>query len=299
MIVDHLRVFAAVAEHRNFSRAAEALNISQPGVSQHIRSLEQEFDSKLINRSPKRVQLTEAGELLYTRARKILRLYDEARQEIDALKHVVTGSLRIGASFTIGEYILPRLLADYAKQYPQVDIHSTIANTVEVVHGVRHDQFHIGLIEGHTDASDLSVEPFMEDEMILVAPHDHPLAHKPFNLHALQDQTWVWRETGSGTRNFSDQLIAEWNLRVGRSFMFSSSQSIKEAVAAGLGIAFLSRWIVRRELEAGEIVDIGIGGSKLTRSFAIVRSASLEGSKAVEVFVQKVRHAAESISFRN
>ncbi|SEG28815.1 LysR family transcriptional regulator [Paenibacillus sp. UNC499MF] len=295
MIVDHLRVFAAVAEQRHFSRAAEALNISQPGVSQHIRNLEQEFGAKLMIRSPKQVKLTEAGELLYARAKKILRLYEEARQEIDALQHVVTGSLKIGASFTIGEYILPRLLADYAKHYPKVDIHSTIANTVEVVQGVRRDHFHIGLIEGAADAPDVEIEPFMEDEMILIAPRDHPLTREPFKLHALQNQTWVWREPGSGTRDYSDRLIAEWQLGVKRSFMFSSSQSVKEAVSAGLGIAILSRWIVRKELESGEIVHLGADGRRLTRTLTMVRRAAGENSKALEIFVQKVRDAHESM----
>src|SRR4051812_3861590 len=114
MIVDIMKVFVTVIEQKNFTRAAEILNISQPNVSLHIRNLENEFGTKLIHRSPKQVQITEAGQILYRHAKQILLHFEEARHEINDLRHVVTGKLRVGASFTIGEYILPKVLAEYA-----------------------------------------------------------------------------------------------------------------------------------------------------------------------------------------
>lgn len=134
MIVDTLKVFVTVVEQSNFSRAAEILNLSQPGVSLHIRNLENEFGVKLLHRSSKQVKTTEAGHILYARAKQILSQYEAASEEISLLRNEVTGSLKIGASFTIGEYILP-VYSQFVNQYPQVDVHVNIANTEEIAHG--------------------------------------------------------------------------------------------------------------------------------------------------------------------
>lgn len=133
MIVDTLRVFVTVAEQSHFSKAGELLNLSQPGVSLHIRNLENELGAKLLHRSPKQVRLTEAGTILYKHAKQILAHFEEANQEIQMLQDEVTGSIHIGASFTIGEYILPSKLAEFANQYPQVKLQVTIGNTEEII----------------------------------------------------------------------------------------------------------------------------------------------------------------------
>lgn len=289
MIVDTLKVFITVVEQSHFSRAAEMLNLSQPGVSLHIRNLENELGTKLIHRSPKHVKMTEDGEILYVRAKQILSLYEEAKQEINERRNVVTGTLKVGASFTIGEYILPRILAEYATQYPRVKVEVMIDNTEEVIQKIRSNQLDIGLIEGQVTHADIKVEPFMEDELIIIAPSNHPLSQlQAVKADMLQNQVWIWRETGSGTRAYSDQLIQDLNLQVKRFFIFSSSQSIKEAVAAGLGIAMLSHWTVRKELETGEIKIICIKNRKLTRQFSIIQGKHTIASKAKEVFLQKV-----------
>lgn len=153
MIVDTLRVFVTVAEQSHFSKAGELLNLSQPGVSMHIRNLENELGAKLLYRSSKQVRLTEAGSILYKHAKQILAHFEEASQEIHMLQDEVTGSIHIGASFTIGEYILPAKLAEFANQYPQVKIQVTIGNTEEIIGGVRSNDLDIGFIEGEAHAS--------------------------------------------------------------------------------------------------------------------------------------------------
>ncbi|MBD0383014.1 LysR family transcriptional regulator [Paenibacillus sedimenti] len=289
MIIDTLTVFAAVCEQRNFSRAAELLHISQPGVSQHIRNLEDELAAKLLHRSPKQVKLTEAGEILYKRAKQILALYDEAKQEINLLQHTVSGSLKIGASFTIGEYMLPRLLAEYANQYPQVDAVVNIGNTLEIVQSVRDNDLDIGLVEGQVQDTELHITPFMKDELILIAPPSHPLSgERAVNPDRLQNQIWILRESGSGTRAFSDQFIHDAGLRIKRSYVFNSSQGVKESVAAGLGIAILSRSIVRKELESGELSEIPLKGNAFTRDFFMISKHNHSPTMAMNVFIQKV-----------
>ncbi|OBZ14066.1 LysR family transcriptional regulator [Bacillus sp. FJAT-27264] len=290
MITDALRVFVTVAEQRHFSKAAELLNLSQPGVSLHIKNLENELGAKLLHRSPKQVSLTEAGSILYRHAKRILSHYEDARQEIQLLRDEVTGSILIGASFTIGEYILPGKLAAFAGQYPQVNIQVTIGNTQEIIGAIRGNQLDIGFVEGEVQASaDLEIIPYMKDEMIVVAPSDHPLSQSVVVEQAmLQNQVWVLRELGSGTRAFSDHFIQETGIEAKRSHVFTSSQGVKEAVAAGLGIALLSRWVVRKELAAGEITELRIRQLQLERSFSIIRHKEHSRSMAVDVFLQKL-----------
>lgn len=289
MIVDTLRVFVTVAEQSHFSKAGELLNLSQPGVSLHIRNLENEFGAKLLHRSSKQVSLTEAGIILYRHAKQILAHYEEANQEIRMLQDEVTGSIHIGASFTIGEYILPAKLADFANQYPGVKLQVTIGNTEEIIGGIRSNQLDIGFIEGEAHANDLIVTPYMKDEMIIIAPSNHPLLETSFvDQIMLQNQVWVLRELGSGTRAFSDHFIQKEDISIKRSYVFNSSQGVKEAVSSGLGIAMLSRWIVRKELASGEISVLRIRNNHLERQFSIIRHKENTSSMATNVFIQKL-----------
>ncbi|SFL54628.1 transcriptional regulator, LysR family [Paenibacillus sp. 1_12] len=291
MIVETLRVFVIVTEQRNFSRAAELLNLSQPGVSLHIRNLENEFGAKLMHRSPKLVKLTEAGEILYKRAKQILSLHQEAKQEIQLLNEKVTGSIQIGASFTIGEYILPRVLAQFAAQFPEVEMSVTIANTEEITQALKANKLDLGLVEGNVASSGMIITPYMKDEMILFTSAEHPLASKktvkPDMLH---DHIWILREIGSGTRAFSEQFIQAAGISIKRSYVFNSSQGVKEAVSAGLGIAILSRWIVRKELESGELCQITVIPKLLERNFWMLRNHDHASTMAVNMFIQKLIH---------
>ncbi|WP_211747160.1 LysR family transcriptional regulator [Paenibacillus sp. Marseille-Q4541] len=291
MITDALKVFVTVAELRHFSKAAEILNLSQPGVSLHIRNLENEMGAKLFHRTSKQVRLTEAGEMLYKRAKQIMLLYDEAKQSIRLLQHEVTGHIRLGASFTIGEYILPRMIAEYAKQYPHVEIQVTIRNTEEIMRGLREGILDIGLVEGKVSTSEWVVTPYMKDKMILVAPSNHPLAtERVVEPLQLQDQIWVLRESGSGTRAFSDQFIEEYALRVKHTYSFYSSQGVKEAVVAGLGIALLSEWIVQKEIKYREIAQIHLIQHQMEREFSMVHAANLETTLALRMFIGQLQN---------
>jgi len=289
MIADPLKIFVTVAELKNFSRAAEELFLSQPSVSLQIRNLENELGSKLINRSPKHLELTQSGEILYGIAKQILLLYDKAKQEIEQLTTTVTGSLKVGASYTIGEYILPFALAEFSDQYPNVDIEASIGNTVEITQAVRSNHLDLALVEGEVHNSDLDIQALMDDEIILVVPNQHALARLPIvTADHLQDRVWILRETGSGTRDFSDKLIKDWKINVKKSHIFGSSQAVKQAVIAGLGIALVSSWIVRKELKAKELTAIRIKGKKLIRTFSIIRPRNSEMSKAMSTFTENL-----------
>ncbi|WP_058300711.1 LysR family transcriptional regulator [Gorillibacterium timonense] len=292
MVAETLRVFVTVAEQRHFSRAAELLNLSQPAVSLHIRNLEHEIGAKLLHRSPKQVSLTEAGDILYKRSKEILALYDQGKEEIRLLHERVSGVIHIGASFTIGEYLLPRLLADFARQYPEVEIEVTIANTEEIAQALKANVLDIGVVEGEVSPEKFQLTFYQKDEMLLVASKDHPLhSKKSVRPDMLQDQVWVFREHGSGTRSYSDHFIREAGLRVKKAYVFNSSQGVKEAAAAGLGISLLSRWIMRKELESGEMLALPLTPRLPKRDFWIIRNKDHSSTLAVEMFIRKLLQA--------
>lgn len=293
MALDTLRAFVTVVEHKNFSRAAELLHLSQPGVSLQIQSLENELGATLLHRTSKSVTPTKAGELLYERAKEILALYEEALQEIHLLQNTVSGSLQIGASYTIGEYILPKMLARFTRRYPEVEIAVKIANTDEIVRAVRSGELEIGLVEGAVSFKDLKIEAFMRDEMVLVASPVHPLGELTVSADQLQDQAWILRESGSGTRKYSDQFIEEHGLRMKRHYVFSSSQGVKEAVSNGLGIALLSSWVVRKELQTGDLREIRLKNKRFYRHFSLVLPQSAAPKKATSVFWQLAKKERE------
>ncbi|MCZ0875284.1 selenium metabolism-associated LysR family transcriptional regulator [Peribacillus sp. AS_2] len=291
--MDPLKVFVTVIELKNFSRAGDILNLSQPGVSLHIRNLENELGTKLIYRSPKQVQITEPGKILYRHAKQMLNHYETAKREINEFNNVVSGTMKIGASFTIGEYYLPKVLAEFAAQYPMVDIQIIISNSNDVIQGIRSNKLDIGLIEGETDYKDIDVMPFMNDEMIVVVPPDHPLSQMDFiEGNMLQNQTWVLREQGSGTRTYSDKLLSSLELNIKKTFIFTSIQGVKEAVMAGLGIALLSRLTVQKELKSNELKTFHLKNEPLIRPFSIVKKLDFEASKAMELFLRKVEEFA-------
>ncbi|USK77280.1 selenium metabolism-associated LysR family transcriptional regulator [Peribacillus frigoritolerans] len=291
--MDPLKVFVTVIEQKNFSRAGDILNLSQPGVSLHIRNLENELGTKLIYRSPKQVQITEPGKILYRHAKQMLNHYETAKREINEFNNVVSGTMKIGASFTIGEYYLPKVLAEFAEQYPMVDIQIIISNSNDVIQGIRSNKLDIGLIEGETDYKDIDVMPFMNDEMIVVVPPDHPLSQMDLiEGNMLQNQTWVLREQGSGTRTYSDKLLSNLELNIKKTFIFTSIQGVKEAVMAGLGIALLSRLTVQKELKSNELKTFHLKNEPLIRPFSIVKKLDFEASKAMELFLRKVEEFA-------
>ncbi|CAH0154035.1 HTH-type transcriptional regulator CysL [Peribacillus sp. Bi96] len=291
--MDPLKVFVTVIEQKNFSRAGDILNLSQPGVSLHIRNLENELGTKLIYRSPKQVQITEPGKILYRHAKQMLNHYETAKREINEFNNVVSGTMKIGASFTIGEYYLPKVLAEYAAKYPLVDIQIIISNSNEVIQGIRSNQIDIGLIEGETDYKDIDVIPFMKDEMIVVVPPVHPLSQMDIiEGDMLQNQIWILREQGSGTRTYSDKLLSSLELSIKRSFIFTSIQGVKEAVMAGLGIALLSRLTVQKELKSNELKTFHVKNEPIIRPFSIVKKKDFEASKAMELFLRKVEEYA-------
>jgi len=302
LITDTLEIFKKVAEEKSFSKAAEDLFLSQPAVSSHIRNLENEFGTKLIYRSSKHVDLTPAGEILYEQSCKIINQYQEAKEKINQIQSVVSGNLRIGASFTIGEYILPELVSQTATRYPNLNINVTIGNTEEIAQGLRHNRLDVALVEGKITGKEFILEPFMVDEMVLIALPSHSLAKmKSVGAQDLEDQVWILREGGSGTRESSDRFIETLKIPVKHSYVFSSNTGVKAAVLNGLGIALVSKLIIQKEIKAGELAIIPLEQNlpRLSREFIIARGQETYVTKASEVFLMELSHYSQDNHHEN
>ncbi|AWB46371.1 LysR family transcriptional regulator [Paenibacillus sp. CAA11] len=281
-----LLVFVTAAEKGNFTRAAEELHMTQPAVSQYIRSLEQAVGTKLLDRTSKYVKLNPAGKVVYDHAKQILSLYTRMQSLVDDLLHTAGGPLVIGASYTYGEYVLPRLIGRLQKEYPRIRPFISIGNTQEIAESVLEHRLDIGIVEGEYRDARLKVEPFAEDEMYLMVAADHPLATRErVDFAEVAEENWILREPGSGTREAAERLFGELGSRPKRTMEFGSTQLIKESVEAGLGIALLSSHTVSKELKLGTMRMLRIGDSCVRRPFYWVQRNSDTEPKAVRVFI--------------
>ncbi|WP_059171702.1 LysR family transcriptional regulator [Bacillus sp. FJAT-27445] len=287
MYYDALKTFITLAEVGNFTKTSEFLHISQPSVSLHIKNLEKEFQTELFRRSPKSVQITPTGEILYSRAKQLIAIYEQAKDEILEHHNSVQGKLIIGASFTIGEYILPELLLMVKKDFPELEFQIVIGNTDEIVNYVQVFKVDIGLIEGQTNEKELIVHPLMEDELFIISPNSHPLAGKGgVAIKDLQNQAWVTREEGSGTREYLNHFIRSNGLKVKSLLTISSNQGIKESIIKGLGLSLLSHSVIEREVKHGDLSIIRLKNQTFTRTLSYIYSPIMRNKRSVEAFIQ-------------
>lgn len=289
MYYDSLKTFVTLVEVKNFTKTAELLLMSQPSVSLHIKNLEKEFQTKLLVRSPKFLKVTPTGDILYERAKQIITIYEQTKQDILEHHHSLKGELKIGASFTIGEYILPSLLFDLHQDFPQIEFQVVIGNTDEIVQLVRLFQVDLGLIEGQTNDKELSVHPFMQDTLFLVAPNNHPLATMDeVTIADLQNQAWITREVGSGTREYLSHIIRSNGLKVQSLLTISSNQGIKETVINGMGLSLLSYRVIERDLQHKNLSIIPLKNQSFKRTFSYVYSPVMENKNNVQTFINSL-----------
>ena len=289
MYYDALKTFITLVEIKNFTKTAALLNMSQPNVSLHIKNLEKDFQTTLIERSPKSLKITPTGDLLYDRAKQIIMIYEQTKQEILEHHQLIKGELKIGASFTIGEYILPSLLIKLQTDFPELEIHVVIGNTEEIVELVRLLEVDIGLIEGQTNDKNISVKAFMKDELFIVASPNHPLAQKEkVTISELQNQIWVTREDGSGTREYFNHVISVNGLKLKSVLTISSNQGIKEILMNEYGLSLLSESVIKRDLQHGNLAIIPLKNLSFSRTLSYVISPIMKDKKNVNTFINYI-----------
>jgi LysR family transcriptional regulator, transcriptional activator of the cysJI operon len=296
-----LRVFRAVAHHLNFRMAAEELLLTQSAVTQQIKALESELDAPLFDRAGGRVSLTAEGTALLPFANRLADLAEEARQAVAAANGASAGRLALGASQTIGQYLLPKLIAGFLQQNPKVEITVMGGNTQTILEGLVEHRVQLCLIEGPPMRRDVHLDPFMEDHMVCVVPADHPWAEKEVDLQQLQQATLVTRELGSGSRRIVEQAFEQAGVDVKKlrtAMTFDSTEGLLSAVEAGLGIAFVSRWAVRNQLALGTLKLARVRGLNLARMFSLATVAGPEPAGLTRTFHRFVLEHAEQLAPR-
>ena len=255
----HLAIFHAVAETGSVSAGAAQLRISQPAVTRQLQLLEAALGSTLVDRLPRGVRLTESGMLLYDYAQRIFALENEAEHAVREMRQLYTGELAIGASSTIGNYLLPPLLAEYRRRYPGVEISVEISNTHAIESNLLNRRLALGLTEGLLKSPELHAEIFLQDQIVPIASAHHPLARqRRISDQALTRETLLLRESGSGTREFVDLMLQRRHLKFARSICLGSTEAIKKMAAAGGGVAFVSRLAIEAELNSGMLKMLAI-----------------------------------------
>ncbi len=274
--LQQLEAFARLVEERSFSEAARRMLLTQPSLSKHIRNLEDLAGCILVTRNRTGVSLTPEGSILYGYARRILRLRDEAREKIELARESVSGQVFAAASTIPATYLLPPVLTVLHRNHPDIKVHVTTGDTDSVIHMVLAGQAELGFIGSPVQDRRLMSEPVWDDELVCVVHAGHPWAASgEAGMAELLQEPFVVREKGSGTRAvFERHLQAAHAKGLERLHVVSemgSSEAVKEAVIAGLGVSFLSIHAVRREIEMGILVRIRIRGMEIRRPFHLIR----------------------------
>lgn len=273
-----LVVFRAVAQQCSFRKAAEELYLTQPAVSLQIKALEEDLGLQLFDRSGARVTLTPAGKALLDYAKESSALLLRAEHALAALNGNHAGRLALGASTTIAQYVLPRLLSDFRREHPRVHPTLLIGNTEHIVRALAQRQIELGLLEGPARSRDIKTEPFLVDELVFIVSGSHEWAERAsIACREITSVPLVMRERGSGTRQVIELALKHHRIRAGAlqvAMELDSTEAIKSAVEAGLGAGFVSRWALARDLRVGQSLRVlPIEGLRIRRDFHLARLA--------------------------
>jgi DNA-binding transcriptional LysR family regulator len=281
-----LRTFKAVADLNSFSLAAQKLRLSQPSVSYQVKELEEALGLPLLDRLGKRVQMTEAGTTLYGYARRTLDLLDEAALALEEMRGIKRGNLRVGASTTVGIYLLPAALGAFKKLHPGLVISLEIGTRARVQEQVLRNELDLAVVGPALKDSELTILPFLSDELAVVAPAGHRLAGRHgLSLKDLQDQPFVMREPASGSRWSLEKAARKAGAKLTVAMELGSNGAIKHAVESGLGLAVLSRYACALELAGGRLVELDVRGFPIRRDWHIVHLRRRRLPASVNAFI--------------
>ncbi|TEB15396.1 HTH-type transcriptional activator CmpR [Pelotomaculum sp. FP] len=244
-----LKIFYTVARHLNYSRAGEELALSQPAVSRQVAALEKSLGLELFVQKGRHVELTDAGRSLFDYADRIFDLADEAERAMSQFKDLERGQVLIGASTTIGSYILPPVLRAFQERYPKIELSLHLANSATVEQMVTARKLDLGLVGGLGRNQALHIEPYFQDDLVMISSHKHPYNRKEeVSTEDLHKETLLWREKGSAVRTLVERFLSDNQYLFKNQMEVSDTETIKHMVIAGIGIAFVPKRAVRQEL---------------------------------------------------
>ena len=283
-----IRIFHTVARLGSFSRAAEALDISQPAVSIQVQELEKSFNIPLLHRKSRGLQLTEAGEIVYGYAQRIFSLSSEMQGAIQDIHGLNSGHLTIGASTTPGEYILPVAIGRFRQQYPHIQIELKISNTRTIVNQILQRELDMGMIGSHLESNngELETSTYVMDEIVLVASPSHPIATRGrISLSEVMEEGLVLREEGSATRQAAEECFARLGIEPRIAIELGSNQAVKLAAQTGVGIGVISHLGIAAELKAELLCVLPVNGWRCTRPLTLAYLRERRLSPAQRAFL--------------
>lgn len=288
-----LRVFHAAAKHGSFTRAASLLNMTQPAVTFQIRQLEDDLNARLFDRRHNNISLTEAGRVAFDYAERIVMLYEEMSEQVKQITGDRSGSATLGASTTIAEYLIPALLGEFRAQFPEIQVRMRVGNTDAVVAMVEDNLIDLAIVEGYVTNKQLEVHACQLDELVVLLPPKHPAAEgECFSAQALLQEAYITREEGSGTRSVIEAYLQEQDIdpkRLDVAMELGSTEAIKGAVEAGLGVSIASRATALKEIRLGSLVALPLQPA-LQRQFWFVHRAQKFRSCLVSELFQFAKH---------
>ena len=286
----HLKTFCAVYEKQSFTKATDIVHRTQPSISAQIAELEKYYGTQLFIRKGREVTPTESGKILYRYAQRILKLADKTRDDLDEFGGKIRGDVAVGASTIPGTYILPQLMSDFKREYPDVHVSICISDTKEVIERILDGQLEVGTVGEKIQDKRLEFRPLAEDQIVLVAPSNSPMAKKRFvTLDVLKKEPVIVRENGSGTRGTVQKALEKKGFRwkdQNVAMELGSTEAAKNGVVAGLGLSFLSKWAIQREKKLGLINEVSVKGFNIQRHFYLVLHKGWPLSRSSKVFLE-------------
>ncbi|NDJ57074.1 LysR family transcriptional regulator [Enterobacteriaceae bacterium 4M9] len=277
-----LEVFAEVLKSGSTTQASQMMALSQSAVSAALADLENQLGVQLFDRVGKRLVVNEHGRLLYPRTVALL----EQASEIEQLFREDNGAIRVYASSTIGNYILPEAIARYRRDFPTLPLELSVGNSQDVINAVMDFRVDIGLIEGPCHTPDIVTEPWLEDELVVFAAPGAALLNEPVTLESLANAPWILREQGSGTREIVDYLLLAHLPRLRLAMELGNSEAIKHAVRHGLGVSCLSRRVIEEQLQSGTLVEVPVPLPRLVRTLYRIHHRQKHLSSALLRFLR-------------
>ena len=289
-------VFLSVARAGSFRAAAETLRLSQPALSQHVAELERELGARLFDRLGRRVALTEAGRILEDHAQRIFATLTSALETVAEVGGLKRGSLLIGASTTPGIYVLPRLAAAFQELYPGIMLRVRIANSAAIEEQIRANELDLGVVGGHgVRPGEECLSAGLSDELVLVVPPGHAWAkRREIGVELLAAERLLIREEGSATRQVTERALELAGARSGPTMELGHTEAIKQAVMAGLGVAFLSTLAIRVEVETGRLFALRLRGHRVRRHFHVIHNEARTLGASARAFVKLLERASSS-----
>ncbi|WP_125154173.1 selenium metabolism-associated LysR family transcriptional regulator [Clostridium rectalis] len=281
-----LKVFYEVATKLNMTEVSQKLYISQPAVSQTIQELERELNLKLFDRIGRKLFLTHEGDIFLGYVRRILNIYDEAVDTLRDNNSLENGKMKIGASTTIGIYILPEVIGKFIKNYKNIDVSIAIENTKIISDMIVNNEIDFALVEGPIYEQDIKINSFCEDELVIITSMDHLWTKNPMiDIHEIGKEKIIMRENGSGTREVFENILITNNVKYNMAFQLGNTEAIKKAVEAGLGISCISYRCVKDEVKLGKINVVKIKDINIKREFSLIYHRDKYLSKLITTFI--------------